>query len=398
GAVSGNPSLVAETLRVTCRYDHFELLKRLGLDTSKLEEFAGKTYPIDKITGNFKAKTDRAKSMEKALSIIQFKLEEKTIRNHPEYKMEDRLWLEKLSNLLQAKTTDNLLDTHFPTLDPKNPARLTDQENEIISDLTHQFVTNRHLKRLLNFFFDKGETYHIHNNILNIHALIPSTENGDFDKFLGKKGKELLDWIQATIDRIGLAYLNNQPQKEADQSLMFYLWCGPKSPFFGKVAMKTFERYFIKDKKTHLEPSLFWNQNLKTKRFKDKIMNEFGTKRVIYGHTPVDVTKGKTMASEDGVAINIDGGFAAAYYNRGHALVHTPHQLYGIILPTPDEVEKAKLTSETVPLSVELIDEFSEPIKIKDTFKGRKMTKEADELLEKLRRLQHKYLSQPHHH
>jgi fructose-1,6-bisphosphatase-3 len=168
---------------------------------------------------------------------------------------------------------------------------------------------------------------------------------------------------------------------------MFYLWCGPKSPFFGKDAMKTFERYFLKDKATHKEQTLYWAKNLETQDFKEKIKQEFGVTRVIYGHTPVDYTKGKSMASDDGLAINIDGGFAEAYYNRGHALVHTPHQLYGIILPTPEEMKKASMNLETVPLSVEIIDEFPSPVKFRDTSEGKVIKEKRNEVLRKIREL-----------
>ena len=32
---------------------------------------------------------------------------------------------------------------------------------------------------------------------------------------------------------------------------MWYLWCGAKSPLFGKDKMATFERYFIDAKELH---------------------------------------------------------------------------------------------------------------------------------------------------
>ncbi len=384
GAASGNRSLIAEALRITCRYDHFEFLDRLRFDTTKLAEFAELTYPVDRVTGNFKAKTNKGRSMEKALTIIQFKLEEQTIRRFPQYEMESRLWLDRLAQILQSGQTDGLNDTHFPTLDFKNPGELTSDEAQIMEDLTHQFTTNRHLKRLLRFLFTKGQTYHIQNNFLNIHALIPSTEDGEFEEFLGRKGKNLLNFIQDTIVRVGDNYLNGKPQKEEDQALFFYLWCGPKSPFFGKHAMKTFERYFLKDKTTHTERSLFWKNNMQTTAFKQKLQQEFGVQRVIFGHTPVNYKKGIHMASEDGVAINVDGGFAAAYYNRGHSLVHTPHQLYGIILPTPDEIKEAEKRLESAPLDIELIDEFRRPMKIKDTIAGKKLIQERDAIMKKL--------------
>jgi fructose-1,6-bisphosphatase III len=387
GAASGNASLIAEALRITCRYDHFQLMARWKFDTSRLAEFAERTYPPEKVTGNFKAKTPKGRSMEKALAIIQFKLEEQTIKSYPDYEMESRLWLDRLAQMLKSGQTSELNDTAFPTLNLDNPGELTAEEQEIIDDLEHQFINNRQLKRLLQYFFTKGETYNIHNNVLNIHALVPSTGEGEFEEFLGRKGKNLLDFIQDTIRRVGRNYLEGKPQRPRDQSLFFYLWCGPKSPFFGKHAMKTFERYFLIDKKTHEERSLFWKQNLKTKEFKQKLQEEFGVKRVVFGHTPVDYSKGRQMASEDGIAINVDGGFAAAYYNRGHALVHTPHQLYGIILPTPDEIKEAERKLESAPLDIELIDEFRQPMKNKDTMEGKALKAARDKVMQKIQEL-----------
>lgn len=385
GAASGNRSLVAEAMRITCRYDHFAMLDRLKFDTRRLAEFAERFYPVEKVTGKFKAKTALGRSMEKALTVIQFKLEERTILENPEYDMHSRLWLGRLAEMLKAGDTAGLNDTYFPTINLDDPMLLTEEEQEIIDDLVNQFVSNTRLKRLLAFFFVKGKSYHTHSNTLNIHALVPSTEDGEFDEFMGRKGKHLLDYIQETIRRVGQNYLAGKLQRQQDQDLFFYLWCGPKSPFFGKHAMKTFERYFLNDKETHTERSLYWKNNMQTAAFKQKMLKEFGVQRVVYGHTPVNYKKGLKMASEDGVAINVDGGFAEAYYNRGHSLVHTPHQLYGIILPTPDEIREAERKLESAPLDVELIDEFRHPMKVKDTIEGQKMKEQRDELMEKIR-------------
>jgi len=216
---------------------------------------------------------------------------------------------------------------------------------------------------------------------------VPSTADGEFEEFMGRKGKQLLDFVQDTIRRVGVNYLEDKPQRPQDQALFFYLWCGPKSPFFGKHAMKTFERYFLGDKQTHKERSLYWKDNMQSEAFKEKMQQEFGIQRVIYGHTPVDYRKGVQMASTDGVAINIDGGFAEAYYNRGHSLVHTPHQLYGIILPTPTEIIEAERRLESAPLDIELIDEFRQPMKIKDTIEGKALKKQRDEIMAQIRKL-----------
>ncbi|OEU50460.1 MAG: fructose 1,6-bisphosphatase [Desulfobulbaceae bacterium S5133MH15] len=385
GAASGNPSLIAEALRITSRYDHFDFLTRLRFDFSLLADFAEHTYPVELATGNFKAKTDKGRSMEKALAIIQFKLEEQTIREYPQYDMKSRLWLNRLAKMLETGNVKGLNDTHFPTIDLNNPGKLSKEEQQIINDLIKQFTTNVRLKRLLHFFFTVGKTYHIQNNFLNIHALVPSTSEGQFEEFLGRKGKNLLTFIQETIERVGENYLANKKQARPDQALFFYLWCGPKSPFFGKHAMKTFERYFLTDKETHTERSLFWKDNMQTTAFKKLMLDEFGVQRVIFGHTPVNYKEGIAMASEDGIAINVDGGFAAAYYNRGHSLVHTPHQLYGLILPTPDEIKEAEKKLESAPLDIELIDEFRQPMKIRDTIVGKKLEQKRDEIMDRLR-------------
>jgi len=232
GAASGNKSLIAEAIRITSRYDHFEFMDRLDFDVSLLESFATSTYPVEKVTGNFKARTDKGRSMEKALAVIQFKLEEQTIADFPDYEMESRFWLDKLSLMLEKNTTEGLNDTHFPTIDPEDPRRLTEKEQEVIDDLTTQFITNRKLKRLIGYLFSIGKTYSIYNDMLNIHALVPSTSDGEFDEFLGRSGKNLLTFIQATIERVGNNYLEGKPQNRRDQALFFYLWCGPKSPFF----------------------------------------------------------------------------------------------------------------------------------------------------------------------
>ncbi len=387
GAVAGQQSLIAEAMRITCRYDHFALMERLSVDSTKLADFAEKTYPVELATGKFKARTSRGKAMEKALTVIQFKLEEQIIDEFPEYNMAGRKWLDRLAQMLKSEDVEGLLDTHFPTIDFDNPAQLTPEERDIIEDLTKQFTRNTKIKRLLGFFFKRGKTYHIHNNSLNIHALVPSTEDGNFEEFLGLSGKALLDFIQSTIERVGKRYMNNEKQEAEDLALFFYLWCGPKSPFFGKHAMKTFERYFLKDPETHVERTLYWKKNLATDAFKQKLKEEFGIQRVVFGHTPVDYSKGKQMASSDGVAINVDGGFAAAYYNRGHALVHTPHQLFGIILPTPEEMAQAALNLESAPLDIEFIDEFRNPIKIKDTARGAFLARQSRSLLQRITEL-----------
>ncbi len=378
GACAGNLSLIMEAMRITCRYNHQNFLKRIGINYERLQKFALQTYPPTKITGNYKATEHSCRSMEKALSIIQFKLEEKTIEKYPQYEMQPRLWLNKLVQKL-ANKSNNLLDTDFPTLDTQNPSKLSLEEHQITQDLLEQFQHSKKLKKLMRIFFEKGKVYHNYNSILSIHALIPSNKKGEFEEFLGYRGKELLDYIYKVIQRVGKNYLAGRVSKEADLALFFYLWCGPKSPFFGKNAMKTFERYFIKDQESHKETTLYWETNLNTQQFQKIIKNTFFVEHVVFGHTPINYQKVQKITSKDGFAINIDGGFAQAYLNRGHALVQTPKKIYGIILH--QEAEKVDHTS---PEKVEIIRKYSYPLKVKNTSTASILQKKINMLLKML--------------
>jgi hypothetical protein len=173
GAAAGNKSLIAEALRISTRYDNLEFLRRLNIDLTRLTEFALKLYPGE-ITGSFKAKLDISKKMEKTLAIIQFKLEEKTIKQYPQLGMESRLNLDRLGEMLTKGDTEGLTDTHFPTIDPDNPGELTDEEREVIDDLALQFTSSEPIKRLMRYLFNEGKLYHINNYIMNVHALIPA--------------------------------------------------------------------------------------------------------------------------------------------------------------------------------------------------------------------------------
>jgi fructose-1,6-bisphosphatase III len=379
GAAAGNRSLIAEALRISVRYDNLKFLKRLGIDISRLQKYSEKLYPED-VKANFKAKLDISRKMEKTLAMIQFKLEEETIKANPDFEMQHRLNLNRICEIIRSDRTDVLTDSYFPTLDLDNPTRLTEEEKEIIDDLASQFTGSGKIKYLMEFLFEHGNLFHLNNFILNIHALIPSTLDGRFESFHGKKGRELFNYIQKTVKNVGRNYLDSKEQNKKELDLMFYLWCGPKSPLFGKHAMKTFERYFYKDKDTHKEKLMYWKENLEKSEFMDLIMNEFGARRIVYGHTPVDILKGEKIASRDGRAINIDGGFSEAYLNRGHSLIHTPYAIYAIILPTPDELAAAARKKEAVNLKVEAIHTYENPLKVKDTFNGRTLKKKRDEL------------------
>ena len=77
--------------------------------------------------------------MHKAITIIQFKLEANIINRRPEFGMGGRKLLEKIDFergvfVYEGKEYP-LRDTNFPTVDPADPYRLTDEEQELIEKI-----------------------------------------------------------------------------------------------------------------------------------------------------------------------------------------------------------------------------------------------------------------------
>ena len=70
--------------------------------------------------------------MHKAIAMLQFKIEYEIIKRHPEFEMEERLLLHKINFDKGTITINNieynLKDKYFPTIDPKDPYKLTEEE------------------------------------------------------------------------------------------------------------------------------------------------------------------------------------------------------------------------------------------------------------------------------
>ena len=161
----------------------------------------------------FKLKgTDRPESDEmqmnlrihKAISIIQFKVEGQIIERQKGFHLENRALLHKID---YQKGTINLegkeyklLDTNFPTIDPKNPYKLTSEEDEIMDRLVHAFVGCEKLQEHMRFLLAKGGLYKVYNNNLLYHGCVPLDAKGNLKEveIFGKKyrGKDLYDVLE----------------------------------------------------------------------------------------------------------------------------------------------------------------------------------------------------------
>ena len=100
------------------------------------------------------------------------------------------------------------------------------------------------------------------------------------------------------------AYFSSDPEeKQSGCDYMYYLWCGKKSPLFGKDKMTTFERMFIADKDTHAEPKNAYYSLYNQEEICEKILHDFNLvtsfSHIINGHVPVKAGKrGKSCESQ----------------------------------------------------------------------------------------------------
>lgn len=212
GAACGSKSCIANVVRISCRYANMGTLEDgYGINLFPLATFALEAYGKDpclqflpKIMedANYRQKDlDLIAKMQKAIAIIQFKLEGKVIQKHPEYEMDSRLLLDKIDwkdgKVIVDGESYKMKDMDFPTVNPEDPYALTDEEKEVIEKLVHSFINSEKLQRHMNLMYTKGSMYLKYNSNLLYHACIPMNEDGSFKNIpiegSGYKGKSLLD-------------------------------------------------------------------------------------------------------------------------------------------------------------------------------------------------------------
>ena len=325
GAACGNKACIANVIRICSRYDNIDTLEDgYGINIRPLSTFALETYKNDSCEKfvpkvfdyNKYIRSDEISidKIHKAISVIQFKLEGQMIKEHPEYKMDGRLLLDKIDYEKGTIQIDNkiynLNDTNFPTVDYKNPYKLTKEEEEIINRLQESFKNSETLNKHISFLYSKASMYKCFNSNLLFHGCVPMEADGEFSKIevLGESisGKKYFDCIEKIANE---AYFGKENNKDA-VDFMWYLWCGPKSPLFGKAKAATFERYFVEEKETHKEEKNPYFTLIENEEICDKVLKEFGleTKKshIINGHVPVKEKDGESPIKANGKLLVID--------------------------------------------------------------------------------------------
>lgn len=400
GAASGNEACMANVIRLSMRYGNLGTLEDgYGINLLPLATFAMDTYADDPCTifapkTNFADSTYNEKTlrlitqMHKAITIIQFKLEANIINRRPEFGMGGRKLLEKIDFergvFVYESKEYPLRDTNFPTVDPADPYRLTDEEQELIEKIHYSFMNSEKLKKHMRCLFTYGGMYLVCNSNLLYHASVPLNEDGSFKhvNICGKEywGKNLLDKIDQLI-RTAYFDEDDEEEKRFAMDYIWYLWCGPDAPSFDKDKMATFERYFIADKSLHKETKGYYYALRNKEEICDRILEEFGVTgqhtHIINGHVPVKTIKGEQPMKAGGKLLVIDGGFSKAYQPEtgiaGYTLVYHSHGLQLVQHDPFQSTQKAIEEGQDIKSTTFVIEFNSQRMMVKDTDKGKEL-------------------------
>ena len=353
GAATGNLACICNVLRIAISYNSFDVLEDgYGINLRPLSMFAASTYRDDEcarfvphiLDQNIYDAVDPglAAKMHKAIAVIQLKVEGQIIKRHPEYRMDDRLLLEQVDGKKGTVCIGGkeypMLDMKFPTIDWEDPLKLSEDEVELLHTLSLSFRHSDLLHKHVKFLYSHGALYKSYNKNLLYHGCIPMKKDGSFDTMVfngvSYSGKSLMDFVDRMIQN---AYFlkGESKEKEDARDFMWYLWCGEKSPVYGKDKMTTFEHYFVADAATHKETMNPYYQLSVKEEYCDKILEEFGlpTKgaHIINGHVPVKIKDGETPVKAGGKLYIIDGGLSKAYQSKtgiaGYTLIYNSNHL-----------------------------------------------------------------------
>ena len=263
GAAAGSPLCIMTVLKTTLAYNNLDTLEGgYGISLRRLERFAQHTYADSDVSRWLPHADQRtaagdltaAARMHKAVTVMMLKLEAQVIARNPDFDLQGRDFLNHIDfaagTVDYFGTTYPLLDCDFPTVDPANPAALTADEEKIAAELVRSFAESERLQRHVQFLYAHGAFYKMCNGNLLYHGAVPMTEDGAFAaiRFEGtaRSGKQLFDYCDRRA-RQGYSAPAGSPARLAGQDFLWYLWCGAKSPLFGRSAMTTFERLYIAD-------------------------------------------------------------------------------------------------------------------------------------------------------
>lgn len=362
GASLGQRGCIAHVVRNCARYGNLSILEdAYGINVLPLASFALEAYKDDPcVAFGLKGNPDLPPQelemnvkIQKAMAVIQFKVEAQLIDENPGFGLEDRKLLDKIDYERGTVMLDGieyeLTDTVFPTVDPADPYRLTPEEEEVMQRLEQAFTGCEKLQRHMRFFLDAGSLYKICNGNLLFHACVPLNADGSLmeTEVFGEtyKGRALYDVMERYVRA---AFDDADPElAKRGRDLLWYMWLGEGSPLFAKSKMATFELYLIAEKEARKEVKNPFYSYLDDERVMGGIFEDFGmdpeTSRIVCGHVPVKVKDGEDPVKCGGRVLTIDGGFSKAYQPTtgiaGYTLISNS---YGFVLAAHEPLESMR--------------------------------------------------------
>lgn len=401
GAANGNLACIANVLHIATLYNSFDVIESgYGINLRPLSMYAEALYKDDPcsrfrphlldVNVSDSVSPDLAAKMCKVITIIMFKLEGQLIKRHPEYHLDTRLLLSGLDVKkgtieLNGKIFE-LQDKNLPTFDCDDVRKLTKEESQLMETLRYSFTHSEKLKKHIRFLLKKGSMYTIYNGNLMYHACVLMNDDGSFMEVETKdgvfKGKQYMDYCEKII-RKACAMDLDDPEKEFYTDFLWYMWCGPKSPLFGKDQITTFERTFIDDTSLYHEDYNPYYEYSKDEKFVEMILKEFGADEkkghIINGHVPVLVNKGESPIKANGRLFKIDGGLAKSFHSKtgiaGYTLISNSHY---IALAQHKNFIKGKENLS----KVKIVEKFPKRVLVKDTDKGKILGQQIEDLME----------------
>ena len=405
GAAALSEACIAQVIVTSVKYGNLETLEvGYGISLRPLSTLAMTCYgddpceefhPRDNGEELHEDEMELAR-MHKAAAILQFKLEGQLYSRHPEYGMDDRRILHRIDfdkHTVRIGDTDYpLRSCRFPTIDPADPYALTPLEREVMDRLTLEFAHSEKLQRHAQFLYSAGGMYLRCNGNLLYHGCIPMNEDGSFAAIPVSEagdlsGRAAIDAADKMARQGYFANLGSKARRDG-QDFMWYLWCGPNSPLFGKSKMATFERYFIADKATHHEVKNAYYTLQNDEATALRILGEFELSDngfIINGHVPVKLSQGESPIKAGGRLLVIDGGLSRAYQPvtgiAGYTLVFSSHEL-SLVAHQPFESTASAISSEQDIRSVQSpVKQMPRRLLIADTDEGDMLRGRIEDLM-----------------
>ena len=407
GAAAGSRACIAQVLVTQVKYGNLDALEvGYGISLRALATFADTVYADDPcaeflprtVEGDATEDSMELARMHKAAAVLLFKLEGQLLLRHPEYGMQERLLLGRIDysagTIALGGRTLPLSSCRFPTIDPADPYALSEGEREVMERMQAAFAHSDKLQAHVKFLFAAGSMYLSVNGNLLYHGCIPMDADGGFmelplDVGDGRRprGREALDAAERLVRQGYFARAGSRARRDG-QDFMYYLWCGPASPLFGKARMATFERYFVDDPDARSERKNPYYALVDSEDAARRILAAFGlnpdTGHIINGHVPVQVKKGESPIHAGGRLLVIDGGLSRAYQSvtgiAGYTLIFTSHALL-MVAHQPFESTTRAITDEQDIHSVQtVVEQMPRRLRIADTDQGARLRERIEDL------------------